>query len=154
MGGHLAALKVLLFGNEFDWRWRSGYVHLQKPLLHVDGIPFTEKDHKCINITRLEFHNIHCIFAFNWILLKPHSCRSMFYIHSKHTMALTVDALRRECSNIGAPEVAPWATLYRNLWLASFTFWCSFYGVILTDRLQNHLNPQLFAKIRSAPFIT
>ena len=54
MGQHLGALKVLLNLTEGEGEVLR-YAHLQKPLLHVDGIPFTDKDHKCINITKLEF---------------------------------------------------------------------------------------------------
>ena len=53
MGQHLGALKVLLNLTEGEGEVLR-YAHLQKPLLHVDGIPFTDKDHKCINITKLE----------------------------------------------------------------------------------------------------
>ena len=48
------------------------------------------------------------------------------YILNAHTMALTVHALGRECADIGAPEVAPGATLYRNQWPRYLSFGANF----------------------------
>ena len=69
MGQHSGALKVLLNLTKVKVR----YAHLQKPLLHVDGIPFTDKDHKCINITKLEGLASYCkaepTFTFHFSIL-------------------------------------------------------------------------------------
>ena len=60
------------------------------------------------------------------------------YILIAHTMALTVHALGRECADIGAPEVAPGATLYLSYSVTKiFQFWCKFSEVIRTTLIHN-----------------
>ena len=112
MGQHLGALKVLL--NLTEGEGEVGTL--------------TCRNHCCMSMGfRSLIKIISVLILLNWnfkrnsyplhIRFQMNSFETALmsqYILNAHTMALTVHALGRECADIGAPEVTPWATLYRN----------------------------------------
>ena len=133
-----SALGSLESASEFDWRWRWGTL--------------TCRNHCCMSMGfRSLIKIISVLILLNWnfkrnsyplhIRFQMNSFETALmsqYILNAHTMALTVHALGRECADIGAPEVAPGATLYLSYSVTKiFQFWCKFSEVIRTTLIHN-----------------